>query len=107
MRSVIINEGSKSTDVWGVLQGTWNEFDKNGWHVVMTPFFLVLTKTCEAGGNPLPFKFKTPVCGLAYKSDGTASAVIVRPGETSINMADKCIVKFQLFGNEASIEAVI
>lgn len=107
MRSVIINEGSKANDVWGVLQGTWNEFDKNGWHVVMTPFFLVLTKTCEAGGNPLPFKFKTPVCGIAYKSDGDCNAVIVRPGENSINMAEKCIVKFQLFGSEANTEAVI
>jgi hypothetical protein len=107
MRSGIIDAGSKQNDVWGILAGSWNEFDRNGWHVVMTPFFLVMTRTCEAGGNPLPFRFKDVVCGLAYKSDGSASAVIVRPGENSINMSDKCIVKFTLFGEEASTEAVI
>lgn len=107
MRSTIIDVGSKQSDVWGLLQGTWNEFDKNGWHVVMTPFFLVITRTCEAGGNPLPFRFKDVVCGLAYMGDGSCESVIVRPGENSINMSKKCIVKFQLFGNEANVDGVV
>lgn len=107
MRSVIIDAGSKQNDVWGLLQGTWNEFDKNDWHVVRTPFFLVMTKTCEQGGNPLPFKFKDVVCGLCYLSDGTTKSVIVRPGENSINVDTKCIVKFQLFGHEAETSSAV
>jgi hypothetical protein len=48
-----------------------------------------------------------PVCGIKYYGDGTVSAVIVRPGENSINIDEKCIVKFQLFGNEADTVGVI
>lgn len=108
MRSTIIDAGSKSTDVWGLLQGTWNEYDSGEWHIVKTPFFLVLTATCNKGGHPLPFKFKMPVVGIRYYSDGSCKSVIVRPGENSINITDNtCIVKFQLFGNEVDTEAVI
>lgn len=107
MRSTIIDAGSKQSDVWGLLQGTWNEWDTAGWHVIKTPFFLVMTATCDAGGKPLPFKFRVPVCGTMTYGDGRISAVIVRPGENSINIDEKCIVKFQLFGSEAETEAVI
>lgn len=107
MRSTIIDAGSKQNDVWGLLQGTWNEYDSGEWHIVKTPFFLCLTATCGAGGHPLPFKFNMPVCGIKYYGDGTVSAVIVRPGENSINIDEKCIVKFQLFGNEADTVGVI
>ena len=115
MRSTIIDAGSKQTDVWGLLQGTWNEYDvkvggeseKKSWHVVKTPFFLILSATCDAGGYPLPFKFNVPVCGILYYGDGSVSAAIVRPGENSINVSKKCIAKFQLFGNEADVAAVI
>ena len=107
MRSTIIDAGSKQSDVWGLLQGTWNEFDKDSWHIVKTPFFLTLTATCSEGGHPLPFKFKVPIVGIKYFGDGGIEAVIVRPGENSINVTEKCVVKFQLFGNEAETEAVI
>lgn len=107
MRSTIIDAGSKQSDVWGLLQGTWNEWDTGEWHVVRTPFFLTLTAICDAGGHPLPFKFKVPVCGIKYYGNGDIGAIVVRPGENSINVTSKCVVKFQLFGNEADTEAVI
>ena len=107
MRSTIIDEGSKQSDIWGLLQGTWNEYESGEWHIVKTPFFLTMTATCDVGGHPLPFKFLVPVCGILYYPDGGLEAVIVRPGENSINVTKKCIAKFQLFGSETETAAVI
>jgi len=107
MRSVIVDAGSKQSDIWGLLQGTWNEYDRGSWHIVKTPFFLVLKATAEAGGLPLPFRFNEPVAGLMYFSEGDVQSVVVRPGENSINVPSTCIVKFQLFGNEAETAGVI
>ena len=101
MRSTIIDAGSKQSDVWGLLQGTWNEYDSHGWHVLKTPFFTVMTANATPGGLPLPFAFRQPVCGLLYYGNGGVESVVVRPGEDSINITQTCIVKFQLFGNEA------
>ena len=107
MRSVIVDAGSKQSDIWGLLQGTWNEYDQGGWHIVKTPFFLVLKATAEEGGMPLPFRFKEPVAGILYFGDGTVQSIIVRPGENSVSIPRTCIVKFQLFGNEAETAGVI
>lgn len=106
MRSTIIDGNSKQSDVWGLLQGTWNEYDLRGWHILKTPFFTVLTISATPGGIPLPFAFKQPVCGLKYLGNGDVESLIVRPGENSINITQTCIVKFQLFGNEAEVESV-
>ena len=106
MRSAIIDAGSKQSDIWGLLQGTWNEYDLRGWHIVKTPFFTVLTAKASQGGLPLPFAFREPVCGLLYFTDGGIQSVVVRPGENSLNIPSTCIVKFQLFGNEAETEGV-
>ncbi len=107
MRSAVIDAGSKPSDVWGILTGLWNEYDQGQWHILRTPFFLVLKATAEAGGLPLPFRFKEPVAGLMYFSDGNVESVVVRPGENSIDVPSTCIVKFQLFGNEAEPAGVI
>lgn len=107
MRSAVINAGSKQSDVWGVLTGLWNEYDQGQWHILRTPFFLVLKATAEAGGLPLPFRFKEPVAGIMYFGDGTVGSVVVRPGENSIDVPGTCIVKFQLFGMEADTSGVI
>lgn len=107
MRSAVIDAGSKQEDIWGLLQGTWNEYDSGEWHVVKTPFFTTITLTAEPGGHPLPWKFKNPACGLLYYSDGSVESVVVRPGENSINVTRTCIVKFQLFGSEADVGGVI
>ena len=107
MRSTIIDAGSQQSDVWGLLQGTWNEYDSGEWHVVKTPFFTTITMTADAGGHPLPWKFRNPVVGLLYLADGDVKSVVVRPGEISINVPDNCIFKFQLFGNEADVTGVL
>lgn len=107
MRSAIIDSGSKQSDIWGVLTGMWNEYDQGDWHIVRTPFFLTLSATLEAGGHPLPFRFKHPICGLVHGTDGAISSVVVRPGENSVNIASTSIVKFSLFGTEADVEGVI
>ena len=107
MRSTIIDSGSKQSDIWGVLTGVWNEYDKGEWHIVRTPFYLTLSATLEEGGHPLPFRFKNPICGIVYGADGAIGSVVVRPGENSVNVQSTCIVKFSLFGTEADVEGVI
>jgi hypothetical protein len=107
MRSTIIDAGSKQSDVWGLLTGTWNEYDQAGWHIVKTPFFTVLSIVAEKGGIPLPFSFKVPVVGSKTYGNGDVKGIIVRPGENSINIDDTCVVKFQLFGSEAEVTGVI
>lgn len=106
MRSTIIDAGSKQSDVWGLLQGTWNEYDSHGWHIVKTPFFTVLQANASPGGLPLPFAFRQPVVGLLYYTDGNVESVVVRPGENSLNITQTCIVKIQLFGIEAEVDSV-
>lgn len=107
MRSTIIDAGSKQSDVWGLLLGTWDEYDSHGWHILKTPFFLVLSATLEKGAKPLPFRFKSPVVGTLTYGDGTVSGIVVRPGESAVNVEDTCIARFQLFGNEAEVTGVI
>ena len=107
MRSAVINAGSKQSDVWGVLTGLWDEYDHGQWHILRTPFFLVLKATLQEGACPLPFTFREPVAGMMYFGDGTVQGVVVRPGENSVVVPQDCIVKFQLFGGEADTGGVI
>lgn len=107
MRSTIIDAGSKQSDIWGLLTGTWNEYDSGQWHIVKTPFFTVLSTVAEAGGVPLPFSFKVPVVGTLTLGNGDVKGVIVRPGENSIKVDQTCVVKFQLFGSEGEVTGVV
>lgn len=101
MRSGAINGGSQVNDVLGILSGQWNEFDKGEWHVVLTPFFIVLTATLDAGAHPLPYTFKLPIAGTACHNDGTVTAVIIKVGENAVRMSKPGIVQINVFGDVA------
>lgn len=101
MRSGAINGGSQVNDVLGVLSGQWDEFDRGEWHVVLTPFFLVLTATLDEGRHALPYTFKLPVAGMVSHNDGTVSAVVVKVGENAINLDSAGLVQFNVFGDAA------
>ena len=56
MYSGLIGKTSPTVDVLTVLTGTWDERDAGDWHVVMTPFFTILTATLPEGQHPLAYK---------------------------------------------------
>ena len=106
VKSAIINKNSPFVDVVEMLSGAWNEYDSGEWHIVKTPLFLVMTATLDKGKHALPFTFKVPVAGTLNATDGTASAVIIKPQQTAIETAKPGIVTVQAFGNYADVKAV-
>lgn len=105
MRSAIINRTSSLTDVMELLQGPWQEYDDGEFHIVKTPFFLVLTATLDAGSHALPFTFAVPVAGTVSHADGSVDASVIRPGETAVNLSSPGIFALQVFGAFADVKS--
>lgn len=102
MKSCVINRTSPLVDLQSVLSGVWNEWDDGDWHLVRTPFFMIMTTTADAGKLVLPYTFSRPVAGLLLRADGNARALVVRPGENVVQVDSPGIVKFELFGADAA-----
>lgn len=102
----IINKGSPSVDLVEVLSGTWNEYTVGEWSVTKCPFFLVIEANLDAGQHTLPFTFSVPVAGTLVTPSRNVQGVIVRPGETAIDLTEPGIVTFQVFGDRAKPTAV-
>ena len=81
-----------------LLQGPWQEYDTGEFHIVKTPFFLVVTATLDAGSHALPFTFAVPVAGTVSHADGSVDASVIRPGETAVNLSSPGIFSLQVFG---------
>lgn len=77
----------------------------NEWHIVRSPFFLVITSTLDAGKHVLPFTFNEPVSAILSMNDGTVGAAIVRPGQNAVDVSAPCLFKMQLFGDQAVVKA--
>lgn len=103
MRSGQINRASNFVDVVEVLTGSWNEYDSGSFHVVVTPFFTVLTATLDAGSTGLPFMVTMPVAGTISHADGSVEAVIIRPGQTAVSVDSPGIFQMQMFGEYAKV----
>lgn len=103
MRSGQINRASNFVDVVEVLTGSWNEYDSGCFHVVVTPFFTVLTATLDAGSTGLPFRVMMPVAGTISHADGSVEAVIIRPGQTAVSVDSPGIFQMQMFGESAKV----
>ena len=101
MRSGQINRASNFVDVVEVLTGSWNEYDSGEFHIVVTPFFTVLTGTLDAGSHVVPFRIAIPVAGTRYHAGGAVEAVIVKPGQTALNINESGIFNMCLFGDGA------
>lgn len=99
MRSTIINESSKLSDVMGVLTGAWYEYDRRGWHVVKTPFMLAMAGSFTAGTVELPLvpsRF-----GIArWANDTTSGMFPVKPKQTNIVLTDNAFVEIVIYGVE-------
>lgn len=102
----IINKGSPGIDLVEVLSGTWNEYRSGEWSVTKCPFFLVIEANLDAGQHTLPFTFSVPVAGTLVTPDGDVRGVIVRPGETAVDLEEPGILTFQVFGDRAKPTAV-
>lgn len=107
MKSGMINRTSPYVDVVEMLSGTWNEYDSGDYHIVVTPFFTVITATLDAGSTELPFSFTLPVAGTLSHDDGSVEAVIIRPGQTAINVGTAGLFQLQLFGDAAKVTALL
>lgn len=107
MNSAIINKGSQVNDVLGLLTGEWSEFDRDGWHIVKTPFFVTVNAVVDAGSKALPFGVKNPTAGILYKQDNTLEAIVVRPGDTAAYFSGPGLFKLEMFGSMCDVEPFI
>ena len=97
MRSGIINETSKITDVVGVLTGSWYEYDRMGWHVVKTPFVLSMSGSFAAG--PVEFPTIPNRYGIARWANNTSSGnILVKPKQTNIVLPQNLNVSLNIVG---------
>lgn len=103
MKSAVINKTSPYGDLLEMMAGSWVETDRDGWHIVRTPFFLVMTAVLDPGRHVLPFKFQVPVAARISNADGTAEAAIIKPGDEAVNVTKPCILDLQVFGSQADV----
>lgn len=105
MFSGIVTKTTPPIELLEVLCGTWSEYDVNEWHIVRSPFFLVITSTLDAGKHVLPFTFNEPVSAILCENSGSVKAAIVKPGQNAVNVSNPCLFKMQLFGDQAVVKA--
>ena len=103
MNSGLISKTSPYVDIIDVLSGTYSEYDSGSFHIVVTPFFTVLSAVLDAGSAALPFRVTTPVAGTLFHDGGGIEAVIIRPGQTAIHTSEAGILQISLFGDQAKI----
>lgn len=103
MKSGLISKTSPYVDILDVLSGSYSEYDDHGFHIVVTPFFTVVSGALDAGSHALPFQVYMPVAATVYHGDGTVSACLVRPGDSAVNIAKAGLFQLMLFGDRARI----
>lgn len=100
MRSAIINGGSSTQDVLGVLTGVWNEYEERGWHIVKTPFFVSMTATLSAGPQILPVVPRRP-CILRWANGfGNSGNIAIKAKQKDFTLPENAVVQIELFGTE-------
>ena len=107
MKSGMINRTSSFVDVLEQLTGSWNEYNSGDYHIVLTPFFTVITATLDEGSKELPFMVTIPVAGTISHADGTVDAVIIKPGQTAIKIEKAGLFQLQMFGDSAKVTALL
>lgn len=107
MKSAVINRTSPFVDIVELLSGSWNEYESGEFHVVRTPFFLVLSATLDAGRHVLPFRFSVPVAATVSHADGTVDAAVIRPGETAVELSAPGVFALQVFGIHAEVRGAV
>lgn len=97
MRSAIITESSKSSDIVGVLTGVWNEYEDRGWHVVKTPFFVSLSATLQAGPQILPVTPRRAAV-LTWSNASSSGNIVLKAMERNFELPENAVVEATLFG---------
>lgn len=100
MRSALINGSSPREDIVGVLTGVWNEYDAGTgkeWHVVKTPWYVVLTGTLSAGTHVLPIVPRVTSL-LHWASKDSSGSVPVRIGQTTVQIPENAVVELVYYG---------
>lgn len=103
MKSGLINKTSPYIDVVELLSGTWNEYDDHEFHIVVTPFFTVISGALDEGSHALPFQVYMPVAATVYHGDGTVSACLVKPGDSAVSISKPGLFQLMLFGDRARV----
>lgn len=101
MRQGVINAASPREDIVGTLTGTWDEFDKAGWHVVVTPFLTAISGTFTAGPHALPFRFSGNVQMALSYGDGGGTLMTVKAGQQAVKFDSACFAQAVVFGDNA------
>lgn len=104
MKSGLINKTSPYIDVVELLSGTWNEYDDHEFHIVVTPFFTVISGALDEGSHALPFQVYMPVAATVYHGDGTVSACLVKPGDSAVSISKAGLFQLMLFGDRARVK---
>lgn len=106
MYSGLVTKSTPIIDVLTVLTGVWDESNKNGWHVVTTPFFTSIEAVVDKGSVALPYTVSEPVPAMLFGKSGTVSAIVVKPGDTAIPVPESGVVRLQVFGSPDKLKAV-
>lgn len=102
MRNGIINKGSKLSDIAGVLTGSWYEYDRNGWHVVKTPFMLSMSGSFEKG--TVEFPTVPDRFGLAtWANNDGGGVMVVKPKQTNIVLPENAFIDVVIHGIEEKL----
>lgn len=99
MRNGQINATSPKEDIVGALTGTWNEYDSDGWHVVVTPFFTVLSGTFKAETVRFPFRFSGTCMLKIANGDGTSENRVIKALTNTVTFAKPCLAEMTVFGD--------
>jgi hypothetical protein len=97
MRNAVINGGSPKEDVWGVLTGIWNEYDDHEWHVVKTPFMVVLTATLKAGPQILPVA-PPRTSLLSWANAEHSGSLVLKAKDKNFSLPENAVVQAIMFG---------
>lgn len=107
MYSGVVNKTTPIIDLITVLTGIWDEREEQGWKIIMCPFFTVMTRVCDPGSVPLPFKVTIPTPAMLFGKDGEAiKAIIVKPGQDALDVPEAGVVQMQIFGAASQLRAV-
>lgn len=104
MRSGIITGNSPLQDILGILTGAWNEFDRAGWHIVKTPFFVHCEGVFNAGRHEIPFA-PGSTKALSWTAKDRSGSVVIKAGTTGFNIPENAFCEITIFGTVGGNDA--
>ena len=105
MRSALINGSSPREDIVGVLTGVWNEYDtglNKAFHVVKTPFFVVITATLQAGSHILPIAPENTAM-LHWASKDSSGSIILKAHSPQFTLPEAALIEVTYWGSQGQV----